>query len=186
MFMWCILYERVYCAPVIWITVKGFEGDDNLLISPFQSAFHEFHSVGSHTSCYHIDIMSSVDKGKVTNWLSAAFDTMDHSLLLCHIQHRFQGFWSCTQFVCYLSLSAHSFISGNYSSKALLICGGHQGLILEPLFTVYTTPLGTIPGRQSLVYNFYVDVFISFDNLSCNSSVQLLSTALEAVVDGSQ
>src|ERR1043165_3342686 len=83
-------------------------------------------------------------------------------------------------FSTYLSPRTQSvYLNGNYSSSALLTCGVPQGSVLGPLlFTLYTTPLGTLLNNYSLGYHLYADdtqIYISFDSLSCDSSVQLLS-----------
>ena len=57
--------------------------------------------------------------------------------------------------------------------------------MLGPLLsTLYTTPLGTLLDNHSLGYHFYADdtqIYISFDSLSCDSSVQLLSAVFDEV-----
>jgi len=163
----------------------------NSLISPFQSAYRKFHSTESALLTVHNDIICSMDGGKVTALvlldLSAAFDTVDHSILL----HRLENWFSISGlaldwFSTYLSPRTQSvYLNGNYSSDALLTCGVPQGSVLGPLlFTLYTTPLGALLDNHSLRYHFYADdtqIYISFDSLSCDSSVQLLSAVFDEV-----
>ena len=119
--------------------------------------------------------------------LFAAFDTVDHSILLHRLENRI-GIsgpalnWFCT----YLSLRTQKVsLNGNYSSDALLTCGVLHGSVLGPvLFTLYTTPLGALLDNHSLRYHFYADdtqIYISFDSLSCDSSVQLMSAVFDEV-----
>ena len=65
----------------------------NSLISPFQSAYRKFHSTESALLTVHNDIICSMDGGKVTALvlldLSAAFDTVDHSILLHRLENWF-------------------------------------------------------------------------------------------------
>src|SRR5688572_23887725 len=65
----------------------------NSLISPFQSAYRRFHSTESALLAVHNDIICSMDGGKVTALvlldLSAAFDTVDHSILLHRLENWF-------------------------------------------------------------------------------------------------
>ena len=161
----------------------------NSLISPFQSAYRKFHSTETALLAVHNDIMCSMDMGKVTALvlldLSAAFDTVDHSLLL----HRLKNWFGISGpvlnwFSTYLSPCTQSvYLNGSYSSSTLLTCGVPQGSVLGPLlFTLYTTPLGTLLDNHSLGYHFYADdtqIYISFDSLSCDSSVQLLSAVFD-------
>jgi hypothetical protein len=163
----------------------------NSLLSPFQSAYRRFHSTESALLTVHNDIICSMDGGKVTALvlldLSAAFDTVDHSILL----HRLKNWFGISGpalnwFSTYLSPRTQSvYLNGNYSSSALLTCGVPQGSVLGPLlFTLYTTPLGTLLNNHSLGYHFYADdtqIYISFDSLSCDSSVQLLSAVFDEV-----
>jgi len=118
--------------------------------------------------------------------LSAAFDTVDHSIL-----HRLKNWFGISGpaliwFSTYLSPSTQSvYLNGNYlsSTGALLACGVPQGSVLGPLlFTLYTTTLGTLLDNHLLGYHFCADdtqICISFDNLSSDSSVQLLSAVFE-------
>src|SRR5688572_30145988 len=65
----------------------------NTLISPFQSAYRKFHSTEYSLLTAHNEIIRSMDRGKVTVLvlldLSAAFDTVDHSILLHRLKNWF-------------------------------------------------------------------------------------------------
>jgi len=56
------------------------------LQSPMQSAYMKYHSIETAMLLVHNDIIKSLDDGKLTVWLqldlSAAFDTVDHVILL--------------------------------------------------------------------------------------------------------
>ena len=64
---------------------------DNNLSDTFQSAYKPFH--GTETALLRInnDILSAMDDGKITAQvlldLSAAFDTVDHKILLSRLQY---------------------------------------------------------------------------------------------------
>ena len=64
------------------------------LSNDLQSAYKRFHSTGTALLKIHNDIVDNVDNAKVTALtlldLSAAFDTIDHLILLQHL-HRYFG-----------------------------------------------------------------------------------------------
>ena len=65
----------------------------NSLSSSFQSAYRMFHSTETTLLGIHNDLILAMDRGEVTSLilldLSAAFDTVDHSILLHRLQHWF-------------------------------------------------------------------------------------------------
>ena len=91
---------------------------------------------------------SSMDQRKITVLvlldLSAAFDTVDHQILLHRLQSRF-GITGVVLdwFTSYLTgLRQFVTINGTCSNPKLLKCGVSQGSFLGPLlFLVYVSPL---------------------------------------------
>ena len=65
----------------------------NSLSSSFQSAYRIFHSTETTLLKIHNDLILAMDRGEVTSLilldLSAAFDTVDHSILLTRLQNLF-------------------------------------------------------------------------------------------------
>ena len=65
----------------------------NSLSSSFQSAYRMFHSTETTLLGIHNDLILAMDRGEVISLilldLSAAFDTVDHSILLHRLQHWF-------------------------------------------------------------------------------------------------
>ena len=120
-------------------------------MSKLQSAYRKFHS--SETALLYVqnDILASLDAGHSTALLlldlSAAFDTIYHSILTHRLQHWF-GISSTA-----LNLLS-SFLSDRFqtvitpaskSNPVLLEYGVPQGSVLGPLlYSLYTTPLHSI------------------------------------------
>ena len=92
--------------------------------------------------------------------LSAAFDTIDHGILLDRLNQTFgiQGV-ALSWFKSYLSNRTQSVcIGGESLSEAHLRFGVPQGSVLGPvLFTMYTQPLADILKSFNMSYHFYAD-----------------------------
>ena len=100
--------------------------------------------------------------------LSAAFDTIDHNILITHLSSWFGIHGSVLNCFKYY-LSSRSFcvrcdkcLSSSYSC----LCGAPQGSVLGPLlFIMYTSPLSTLISSLSLNHHLYADdtqIFFSF------------------------
>ena len=153
----------------------------NSLSSSFQSAYRMFHSTETTLLGIYNDLILAMDRGEVTSLilldLSAAFDTVDHSILLHRLQHWFglHG-TSLDWFSSYLtSRSQAVFIQNSTSSFSNLSCGVPQGSVLGPfLFTLYTTALGSVISKNSIKYHLYADdtqLYISFTPSNSTSSL---------------
>ena len=136
----------------------------NDLHVPFQSAYRSSHSTESALMRVHNDIMISLDNGNcvilVLLDLSAAFDTVNHDLLLSRLEKRFgitgtvlnwfKSYLCCrTQFVS---------INQSHSTKRDLLVGVPQGSILGPLlYLLYTAPISDVIAGRQLNYQLYAD-----------------------------
>lgn len=123
----------------------------NNLVEPFQSAYKANHSTETAILRVVNDILFEADNRKVVMLnllhLSAAFDTIDHNIILKRLELTFR-IKGCVLrwFMSYLSNRYQTVVIGNEMSyKCPLKYGVHQGSVLGPvLFTIYTQPLAGV------------------------------------------
>jgi hypothetical protein len=161
------------------------------LFNKYQSAYRMFHSTETVLLSLHNSIIQSFCKQQVTCLclldLSAAFDTIDHSILL----HRLSSWFGINStalswFESYLS--SRAFVTScrnNKSSSCSLSCGIPQGSVLGPLlFSLYTTPLSSILSATSVSHHLYADdtqLFISFLPSNFSTSINHLQSSISQV-----
>ena len=136
----------------------------NNLGDPFQSAYKDNHSTETALVRVHNDILRALDRHEavilVLLDLSAAFDTVDHKILLNTLSLRFgiKGI-ALSWFQSYLNdRSERVLINGTTSTSHTPTCGVPQGSVLGPLlFSNYTEPLGELIREHGLDYQVYAD-----------------------------
>ena len=110
------------------------------------------------------DLLSSADDKKISIIalldLSAAFDTIDHDILIKRLHSTF-GFSGTVLdwFKSYLCDRTQCVVNGDFKSETLpLLYGVPQGSVLGPiLYTLYTTPIASIIKKYNLNYHMYAD-----------------------------
>lgn len=110
----------------------------------------------------HNDLLLTIDSGDCAILLlldlSAAFDTVDHAILIDRLRYvvGIDG-TALRWFVSYLR-SFSSNLGNSFPSPAILCCGVPQGSILGPiLFSLYMLALGQVIQRQSISFHCYAD-----------------------------
>ena len=137
---------------------------ENGLQECLQSAYKEHHSCETALVRVQNDILRSVDDNRCVILLlldmSAAFDTVDHSILLKRLQSRYGiSGSSLAWFNSYLKDRTQFVrIGGTSSSIQELICGVPKGSVLGPLlYVLYTAPVGHIIRKHGLFFHLYAD-----------------------------
>ena len=143
------------------------------LADPHQSAYRPLHSTESALIKVKNAIMFALDSNKavlvVLLDLSAAFDTIDHSILISRLSSRIGVRGTALQwFKSYLSgWSTRVDIAGELSKPVSPIFGLPQGSIVGPIgYSIYTLPVGDIARRHGVNYHVYADdtqLYVTFD-----------------------
>ena len=152
-----------------------------------QSAYRAAHSTESALLKITSDIRNSMDTKAGTCLLSldisAAFDALDHQILLQRAQDSFGLSHGALAWLrSYLSnRSAYTSVDGLHSSTQHLPTGVPQGSTLGPiLFALYVAPLGPLVESQGVTFHQYADdtqLYIALD------SVEECLDALSACAD---
>ena len=137
-----------------------------------QSAYRQNHSTETALLKVHSDILSAVDNGCVVVLvlldLTAAFDTIDHGILLRRLSHRFGVTGAALDYLrSYLADRKQLVrIGSDNSPPTSAPFGVPRGSVLGPLlFTAYITPIGDLIRKYGLEYHLYADdtqIYVSF------------------------
>ena len=135
--------------------------------------------------------MTSFDNQKVVLLvlldLSAAFDVIDHTILLKRLSQRIgiQGRaldWIASYLV---ERQQKVKVEGSFSSPSLLLQGVPQGSVLGPLlFTLYTSPLSDVISKHDVRFHAYADdtqLYMSFcpnQHLNATEAVTIMQNCI--------
>ena len=134
------------------------------LCVPNQSAYKPNHSVETALVCVQNDILRAMENHKIVIDLlldlSAAFDTVDHNVMLHRLTHDVGvGQTALKWFKSYMSDRIQAVhINGSTSPACPLTCGVRQGSVFGPqLFSIYAAPVSKIIRNNNLLSHFYAD-----------------------------
>ncbi|KAK3782377.1 hypothetical protein RRG08_027924 [Elysia crispata] len=154
----------------------------NNLHTNFQSAYKKHHSTESALLRVANDILRYIDNKKsvllILLDLSAAFDTIDHDILLARAHSRFGIDGKALYWLnAYLKNRTQTVsIDNNKATPSPLKYGVPQGSVLGPLlFTMYTAPVADIAERHGVNYHLYADdtqLYVPLDNTLETASYQ--------------
>ena len=163
--------------------------DVNKLHDTYQSGYRRFHSTETALLKTHTDILEALDKGSMAVLimldLSAAFDTLDHKILLKRLhgsfgvhQHAFKWFQS------YLSNRSQCVaVDAQKSSVKLIECGVPQGSVLGPkLYCIYTKPVGRIVDKFGLSHHIYADDTQAYTIIKPTDNFDATASTIESCV----
>ena len=160
-------------------------------ITPFQSAYRPFHSTETALLRIQNDLLLACNQQKVSALvlldLSAAFDTIDHQILLTRLSSTYGITGSALSLISsYLLNRLQRIVINNHTSPSTPIATGvPQGSVLGPLlFSLYTSPLSQIFSDSSVSFHLYADdtqLYISFSGSDSAHALAKLSSSLDAV-----
>ena len=164
---------------------------ENDLFECMQSAYRANHSTETALVRVLNDILLAVDKkqmvGLVLLDLSAAFDTINHSVLLQRLRDRIGLDGTALKwFKSYLTNRSQKVsVKGSLSSSFRLETGVPQGSVLGPLlFTIYMSPLADLIRKHGIEVHFFADdtqIYICFSQSEVTTSIANLEMCIRAV-----
>ena len=163
------------------------------LMDPLQSAYKKYHSTETALVKVQNDILIDIDNKNVSLLvlldLSAAFDTIDHGILMKRLENNYGIKGTALKwFRSFITNRSQSVvIDDEISAAKTLKYGVPQGSVLGPLlFTAYMTPLKEVISKHGLKYHCYADdtqLYISFSPRSVEEEEKAIDSLEKAIKD---
>ena len=164
---------------------------ENNLHEIMQSAYRSGHSTETALLKVKDDILQAIDNHQcvllILLDLSAAFDTVDHEVLLTRLEERVGISGNALAWIqSYLTNRKQAVnINGATSKSQELTYSVPQGSVLGPLFFIcYTLPLGDICRRHGVSYHLYADdtqLYLTFEPM-VSMSAEAAKSRIEACI----
>ena len=167
---------------------------DNARLPTNQSSYRQFHSTETALLKVHNDILLNMDQQEVTLLvlldLSAAFDTINHEILIDTLESEFGVIGNALKWIkSFLSHRKQRVkIKQEFSTNFTMSCGVLQGSCLGPvLFLLYTSQLFQIINKHlpsSHGYADYTQLYLSFSPGSLvvqDQAIQIISNCIDEV-----
>ena len=160
----------------------------NNLHEPNQSAYRQNHSTETALVKIYNDLLCAVDSKKAVMLilldLSAAFDTVEHTILLERMEKLFGITGNALLWLKSYFSDRHQSVQlgGKSSSSRLLSYGVPQGSMMGPFtFPPYSSPLAKIAAIYGLTIHLYADntqLYMSFDAKDGEVCKEIMETCL--------
>ena len=176
------------CLSQLLVHLKKFES-----LPKFQSAYREFHSVETAITKVYNDLVVNKAQGKCSLLilldLSAAFDTVQHSILMNDLRILGLDGKVLSWFESYLSdreFKVH--IEDSVSGSKVMRTGVPQGSVLGPiLFLIYTIELHYILQNLGVSFHCYADdtqIYLKFSNIEeAEATVNNVYTCIKTLMN---
>jgi hypothetical protein len=165
--------------------------NNNNLLPSNQSAYRKYHSTETAMVKIMNDLLLAVDNRRsvylILLDLSAAFDTVDHDLLLKRLENEFGvGGGVCEWLASYFSGRSQVVgINGTQSTPRLLKTGMPQGSYIGPFsFPLYTAPLIHIAESLNCSIHMYADdtqLYADFSDENCECTVKKMEMCIGSI-----
>ena len=181
-----IMEKIVYARLMTYLT-------QNDLLPQRQSAYRPGHSTETTLMRFHEDLTQAQNSGKITCVIlldsSAAFDTVDHKILIERLNKRYGIQHQALKWIeNYLQDRVYSVrIKTTYSTPESMECGVPQGSVLGPvLYTLYTSPISDIVDKYNISHQIYADdasIYNSFTIDNTGESMAVLQSCILEIID---
>jgi len=158
------------------------------LLPLFQSAYRANHSTETAVLRVFSDLVAASDAGNISLMalldLTAAFDTVDHEILIHRLELEFGVTGSALSWIkSYLIGRRQAVRCNDVTAPACdLMCGVPQGSVLGPLlFLLYTTGLHQVIQRHGLQNHCYADDSQIYGSCCPSASVSLRTRMLDCI-----